>query len=264
MNRSRSRLVPLLVSAWLLSACGGGHTQSGPQAHEATDATDADHVRHVNDTGLAALPAADPLGRSIPGIAPLAAAADSEPEPPAATTAPKLDPAPDNEPATDAEPAAADTPTPEPDPAPPPAPELEPPATTAPPKPQHGPDPEPAAAACEGYRVEDLLFESGSPEVTDEAAASFAALVERIAPPAEVAVFGHTDGRPARIGNQRLSELRARAVADALVAAGLAPSAIVEVAGRAEAEPIATNETADGRRLNRRVEVFVNCPTSPA
>ena len=104
-----------------------------------------------------------------------------------------------------------------------------------------------------------MLFESGSFGLAPLATASFEALVGRIAAEADVVVLGHTDNVPSPIGNQSLSELRAQAVADALVEAGLNSSAIVEVVGRGESEPAATNATAEGRRQNRRVEVFVNC-----
>jgi outer membrane protein OmpA-like peptidoglycan-associated protein len=54
--------------------------------------------------------------------------------------------------------------------------------------------------------------------------------------------------------NIRLSQRRAQAVVDWLVARGIARERLNAV-GKGEREPIASNETAEGRQLNRRVEV---------
>ena len=72
----------------------------------------------------------------------------------------------------------------------------------------------------------------------------------------EVALVGHTDTVGAEDYNRMLSERRARAVADFLIARGVAQERL-HVAGRGEAEPIATNDTAEGRAQNRRVEVLI-------
>lgn len=69
-------------------------------------------------------------------------------------------------------------------------------------------------------------------------------------------VDGHTDNRGDKTANQALSEARAQAVADYLVAQGVEKSR-VEAAGYGDARPIAPNLTARGRELNRRVEFIV-------
>lgn len=71
-----------------------------------------------------------------------------------------------------------------------------------------------------------------------------------------ILIVGHTDSKGANEYNQTLSENRARSAADFLAQQGMA-SARIRTEGRGESEPIATNDTAEGRSLNRRVEVAV-------
>lgn len=69
-----------------------------------------------------------------------------------------------------------------------------------------------------------------------------------------VMVSGHTDSTGSNAYNQRLSEDRARSVADYLVNKKVVPARL-DVAGFGEKYPIATNKTKQGRSLNRRVEI---------
>ncbi|MEW5740995.1 MAG: OmpA family protein [Myxococcota bacterium] len=71
-----------------------------------------------------------------------------------------------------------------------------------------------------------------------------------------VRVEGHTDNRGKKDANQKLSDDRARAVADYLIAQGIDATRI-EAVGYGDAKPIAPNLTARGRELNRRVEFIV-------
>ena len=71
-----------------------------------------------------------------------------------------------------------------------------------------------------------------------------------------VHVVGHTDSTGPADYNQRLSEQRARAVVSYLNARGV-PMDRLRSEGRGENEPRDTNETAAGRQLNRRVEIYV-------
>lgn len=75
-------------------------------------------------------------------------------------------------------------------------------------------------------------------------------------PQLKIEVIGHTDnvGNPER--NLALSLARAQAVHDALVSAGLDP-ARVSFSGRGDAEPIAPNDTREGRAVNRRVDLLI-------
>jgi OmpA-OmpF porin, OOP family len=71
---------------------------------------------------------------------------------------------------------------------------------------------------------------------------------------ATIEVAGHTDAVGSEEYNQRLSEQRAQAVKDYLVERGVAADRI-SVVGYGESQPRSTNDTIEGRRLNRRVEV---------
>ncbi|MBE9487181.1 MAG: OmpA family protein [Chloroflexi bacterium] len=75
-------------------------------------------------------------------------------------------------------------------------------------------------------------------------------------PRTQIVVVGHTDTIGSEQYNQDLSNRRAIAVADYLVMRGVASSRL-GTEGRGELEPRASNDTEDGRALNRRVEVFV-------
>ncbi|MCC5907449.1 MAG: OmpA family protein [Balneolaceae bacterium] len=69
-------------------------------------------------------------------------------------------------------------------------------------------------------------------------------------------VVGHTDWIGDENYNLRLSERRARSAADYLVSQGIQRQRI-DIEGKGEYEPIADNETEQGRQQNRRVEVAI-------
>ncbi len=69
-------------------------------------------------------------------------------------------------------------------------------------------------------------------------------------------VVGHTDSVGSDEYNQRLSERRARAVGEYLMNHGVQASR-VQMEGRGETQPRASNATEAGRQLNRRVEIFL-------
>jgi OOP family OmpA-OmpF porin len=75
-------------------------------------------------------------------------------------------------------------------------------------------------------------------------------------PTMKVEIDGHTDGIGSDAYNQPLSEKRAEAVKDALVAAGIEKSRIT-ARGFGKQQPIATNETPEGRAKNRRIKVKI-------
>jgi outer membrane protein OmpA-like peptidoglycan-associated protein len=75
-------------------------------------------------------------------------------------------------------------------------------------------------------------------------------------PNTTVQVVGHTDSTGDAGFNQTLSEQRAQSVANVLISSGVAPQR-VRVIGRGENQPIATNQTAEGRQQNRRVEIII-------
>lgn len=71
-----------------------------------------------------------------------------------------------------------------------------------------------------------------------------------------IIVEGHTDSTGTDQYNQRLSEQRASNVADYLIDNGVRASAIT-VFGFGESRPKSSNDTAEGRQINRRVEIHI-------
>jgi outer membrane protein OmpA-like peptidoglycan-associated protein len=72
----------------------------------------------------------------------------------------------------------------------------------------------------------------------------------------ELSIEGHTDNIGADEYNQWLSERRAESVMNYLMNCGGSYN-IVNIEGYGESQPIASNETAEGRRTNRRVEIVI-------
>lgn len=72
-------------------------------------------------------------------------------------------------------------------------------------------------------------------------------------PGTHVKIVGHTDSIGSRAYNQWLSEKRANSVLQKLVEFGVSPARLT-AEGRGEDEPVASNATAEGRALNRRIE----------
>jgi outer membrane protein OmpA-like peptidoglycan-associated protein len=79
-------------------------------------------------------------------------------------------------------------------------------------------------------------------------------------PERRVLVEGHTDGAGSETANQALSEQRAEAVRGALVEMGVERERI-DIRGYGEGFPLASNATAAGRQLNRRVEIVLSDDT---
>ena len=110
---------------------------------------------------------------------------------------------------------------------------------------------------------DSVLFDFGSSELRGEASTTLTnlATVIKDSKAPKVQVQGHTDSVSDDASNQTLSEQRAKAVTEALTSNGVTAS--IESVGYGETKPVAPNENSDGsdnpagRRLNRRVEVFV-------
>jgi flagellar motor protein MotB len=108
-----------------------------------------------------------------------------------------------------------------------------------------------------------ILFAPGQATLGPSAQGLLKQVAEQIRrSPGSIRVAGHTDSDPILKSkhhfksNQELSEARAKAVRDALVAGGI-ERARLEVVGHGDAKPIASNKTADGKRQNRRVELVL-------
>jgi outer membrane protein OmpA-like peptidoglycan-associated protein len=103
---------------------------------------------------------------------------------------------------------------------------------------------------------EDVLFRTDSADLRPGAIEKLRPLAGYLRgnPGVRVAITGHTDSRGTDAHNQDLSERRASSVRTAFDTMGVT-RARFRVEGRGEAEPVATNATPAGQRLNRRVEV---------
>src|SRR6266567_2345676 len=107
--------------------------------------------------------------------------------------------------------------------------------------------------------MSDVLFKSGSFELLPGARERLAKIsgIVLAYPSLHLQVEGHTDSVGGDDYNQQLSEHRAEAVRDYLVQQGIsAPS--IEAKGFGKTEPIASNETPEGRQQNRRVELVLS------
>jgi OOP family OmpA-OmpF porin len=82
-------------------------------------------------------------------------------------------------------------------------------------------------------------------------------------PEVRIRIEGYTDERATEAYNLELSQERAEAVKRILVGYGVGPERL-ETVGLGEASPIAPNDTAEGRALNRRVELVVLNPEAAA
>lgn len=102
----------------------------------------------------------------------------------------------------------------------------------------------------------DMLFDSGQSRVLASGAASVSGLAEfmRRNPTRRASVEGFTDSQGSDDANQALSERRAEAVRVMLVGMGIDGSRLSS-RGNGEADPVGSNDTAEGRRSNRRVEI---------
>ncbi|EEZ01435.1 outer membrane protein A precursor [Vibrio sp. RC586] len=75
-------------------------------------------------------------------------------------------------------------------------------------------------------------------------------------PQAQAKVVGHTDSTGSALYNQNISEHRAQAVVNKLIELGVTPTQL-EWRGEGEFQPVADNNTAEGRAANRRVEITI-------
>ena len=101
-----------------------------------------------------------------------------------------------------------------------------------------------------------ILFDSGKAtfkEQTNQVLQAMVAIFKEY-PQADFSIEGHTDSQGAAKMNQALSDRRANAVRDYLIANGIS-AARLTASGFGEDNPIANNKTRAGRKENRRVEV---------
>ncbi|MBS3960868.1 MAG: OmpA family protein [Sandarakinorhabdus sp.] len=115
-----------------------------------------------------------------------------------------------------------------------------------------------ADPAPRSFRFEDIVVQGGSDTLDESSAAAVrtVATIMRAFPTMTARIIDHTDSQGDAATNQALSERRARAVETLIEASGIADERI-DSEGRGQTEPIATNETAEGRAQNRRTVILV-------
>jgi OmpA-OmpF porin, OOP family len=103
--------------------------------------------------------------------------------------------------------------------------------------------------------MKNVQFETGKATLKQESNKILDQLVSIMAqyPAYSLAIAGHTDNVGSADANQVLSEQRAKSCYQYLVSKGVNPVRL-SFSGYGESQPIAENGTAEGRRLNRRVE----------
>ncbi len=112
----------------------------------------------------------------------------------------------------------------------------------------------------------DLLFPSGGWQMSDRGKQIIAGMAAKLAPTLQnkILVSGYTDNKPVgpaleRQGitsNQDLSQKRAENVMEFLISQGVKPE-LISAQGFGDTNPVASNDTAQGRSQNRRVELSV-------
>jgi outer membrane protein OmpA-like peptidoglycan-associated protein len=107
--------------------------------------------------------------------------------------------------------------------------------------------------------LSDVLFDTGRATLKPGAREKLAKIAGIVLahPGLQMEVEGHADSVGGESYNQLLSEHRADSVRTFLIAQGVQPAAVA-TAGFGESRPVASNSTAAGRQLNRRVELIVS------
>jgi len=131
------------------------------------------------------------------------------------------------------------------------------------PPPPPPPAPKAAAPAEPVYQTVSLsagaLFDTNKSDLKAAGKQELDALASKIGGNAQITsvkIVGHTDSMGAESYNQQLSVKRATSVRDYLASKGV-DSGLMSVSGMGESAPVATNNTKEGRAMNRRVEVTI-------
>lgn len=112
--------------------------------------------------------------------------------------------------------------------------------------------------------IGDVLFATDRADLNPNGMASVRKLAEVMMqnPDRSVSVEGFTDSTGSAAHNQQLSERRAASVAQALTSMGVAPERVA-THGYGESYPVASNDSAANRQLNRRVEIVLSNEGQP-
>ncbi len=107
----------------------------------------------------------------------------------------------------------------------------------------------------ERFVLEGVLFDTGKATLRPESFPRLDGVVEYMThkKSARIQISGHTDNVGDANANKVLSEKRAKACRDYIVSKGIDASRVTAV-GYGDEQPIASNDTTEGRQLNRRIE----------
>ena len=106
-----------------------------------------------------------------------------------------------------------------------------------------------------------VLFQTGSAQITEDAKPVLAKIAQvlQLYPGCEIEVIGHTDNVPISSSqyknNRALSQARALSTAEYFIEQNNLDERYIYYTGRGEIEPVASNDTAEGRAHNRRIEI---------
>ena len=108
----------------------------------------------------------------------------------------------------------------------------------------------------DGYIALNILFETGKSAIQEESLPIVDQIFELMKSNSalKISIEGHTDNVGDAASNKKLSNDRAKAVMDALIAKGIDKTRISFV-GWGQEKPVADNRTEEGRAKNRRVEI---------
>ncbi|MGE6444162.1 OmpA family protein [Pseudomonas bubulae] len=112
----------------------------------------------------------------------------------------------------------------------------------------------------EAIVVRDVNFEFNSARLTaadKEKLNIIAARLKKDAANAQLKVTGYTDSVGNEAYNLKLSKARAQSVVEYLIDSGVPRSQFVSVEGAGESNPVASNQTPEGRAQNRRTEILI-------
>ena len=106
--------------------------------------------------------------------------------------------------------------------------------------------------------LNNIFFETGKATLTPQSRLELEKAIElmRVNPSMIIEIGGHTDNVGDDNYNMKLSHDRAKSVRDYLVNGGI-NSERIQAKGYGELNPVATNDTEDGRKANRRTEFVI-------
>ncbi|MDP4282185.1 MAG: OmpA family protein [Bacteroidota bacterium] len=108
------------------------------------------------------------------------------------------------------------------------------------------------------WTLKNVFFDTGLSSIRKESFPALNELVEALKSKSSmvIEIAGHTDNVGQSEANQKLSSDRANAIRDYLIKHGIGPKRVI-AKGYGETQPVASNDTPEGRQQNRRTEVRI-------